>query len=138
MLALANTLRAGEQILDAGTKPYGDGLRTWFEQTPGFNTDKIQAPVLVFAADPEHLIHLWSLCASLRDQGKPVDLQYIRSGDHNIMQPLHKLAHQEEMVDWFDFWLNSHEDEDPTKTNQYARWHELRGMLEAGMAAHVR
>jgi dipeptidyl aminopeptidase/acylaminoacyl peptidase len=126
------------QIVDAGAKPYGDGLQKWLERAPGFNTDKIQAPVLISAADPNHLIHLWSLYASLRDQGKPVDLQYIRSGDHNIQKSLHKLAHQEAMVDWFDFWLNGHEDLDPAKADQYVRWRKLRDLRHATSSSDSR
>jgi hypothetical protein len=33
---------------------------------------------------------------------------------------------QDGNVDWFDFWLNSHEDPDPAKAEQYKRWRELR------------
>jgi hypothetical protein len=73
-----------------------------------------------------HLLGLWSLYASPRDQGKPVDLQYIRSGEHNIVKPLQKLAHQEMLVDWFDCWLNGYEDPDPDKSARYARWHKLK------------
>jgi hypothetical protein len=47
------------------------------------------------------------------------------------MMPLHKLAHQEAMVDWFDFWLNNHEDTSPGKAGQYQRWRRLREMFEA-------
>ena len=31
-------------------------------------------------------------------------------------------------VDWFDFWLNDHEDPAAEKSEQYARWRQLRGM----------
>jgi hypothetical protein len=74
------------------------------------------------------LISLWSLYAELRDQGKPVELQYIRSSQHNITKPLQRFAQQEMLVDWFDFWLNGHEDAAPEKVEQYARWHKLREM----------
>jgi dipeptidyl aminopeptidase/acylaminoacyl peptidase len=110
----------------AGAAPYGDGLQKWFDRAPGFLTDRIRAPVLISAADPDHLIALWSLYAPLRDQGKPVELQYIRNGQHNLTKPLEVFAHQEILVDWFDFWLNSHEDSSPEKAAQYARWRELR------------
>lgn len=110
----------------AGALPYGEGLQHWLERAPGFRTDRIRAPVLISAADPQHLISLWGFYAPLRDQGKPVELQYIRGGQHNIVKPLEKLAHQEMLVDWFDFWLNGHEDPDSTKVEQYTRWHKLR------------
>jgi hypothetical protein len=65
--------------------------------------------------------------AAMFDQGKPVELQYMRSGEHVIRKPLQVLAHQQMIVDWFDFWLNGHEEEDRTKADQYARWRKLRG-----------
>ena len=110
----------------AGSLPYGNGLKSWLERAPGFNTDKIRAPVLVSAGDPQHLLALWNLYAPLLDQHKPVELQYFRNGQHNLTKPLEVLAHQEMLVDWFDFWLNSHEDADATKADQYARWRKLR------------
>lgn len=113
----------------AGSLPYGAGLPNWLEHTPGFNTDKIRAPVLVSAGDPQHLLSLWSLYAPLLDQHKPVELQYFRNGQHNLTKPSEVLAHQEMLVDWFDFWLNGHENTDETKVDQYARWRKLRDKM---------
>jgi len=115
----------------AGARPYGEGLQKWLERSPGFRTDKIKAPVLVAVGNPLHLIALWSLYAPLRDQGKPVELQYIRSGQHNLTKPLQVLAHDDMIVDWFDFWLNGHEDPDPVKASQYTRWESLRGLVHS-------
>jgi prolyl oligopeptidase family protein len=113
--------------LVGGSRPYGEqGLEQWIENAPGFATDKIEAPVLVLPSTPQDLISLWPLYASLRDQGKAVDLVYTRSGKHNLRKPLEILAHQEMLVDWFDFWLNGHEDPDPSKAEQYSRWRKLR------------
>jgi dipeptidyl aminopeptidase/acylaminoacyl peptidase len=110
----------------AGAPPYGDDLQKWLQRAPGFRTDRIRAPVLISAADPQHLISLWGLYAPLRDQGKPVELQYMRSGQHTLTKPLQKLAHQEMLVDWFDFWLNGHEDGDEAKAEEYRRWRQMR------------
>jgi hypothetical protein len=30
------------------------------------------------------------------------------------------------LVDWFDFWLNGHEDAASSKAEQYERWRKLR------------
>jgi hypothetical protein len=50
-------------------------------------------------------------------------------------------------VDWFDFWLNGHEDPtatdpadpanraNPARLGQYARWRQLRKLLPAGAPA---
>jgi hypothetical protein len=120
----------------AGSLPYGSGLRDWLDRAPGFNTDKIRAPVLVSAGDPQHLLALWNLYAPLLDQHKPVELQYIPNGQHNLTKPLEVLAHQEMLVDWFDFWLEGHEDSDPMKADQYARWHRLRETTMSGRSEH--
>lgn len=109
-----------------GAAPFGKGLQTWIERVPALSSHEIRAPVLFSATDPWHLIGFWDLYASLRYQGKPVELQYIRTGTHNITKPLHKVAHQELLVDWFDYWLNGHEDPDPRKAEQYSRRRNLR------------
>jgi hypothetical protein len=33
-------------------------------------------------------------------------------------------------ADWFDFWLNQHEDPDKAKAAQYVRWRNLREMQQ--------
>jgi hypothetical protein len=55
---------------------------------------------------------------------------------HVLVQPRHRYLSQELAVDWFDFWLNEHEDPNPTKTGQYAKWRELRILKDKQMAAH--
>jgi dipeptidyl aminopeptidase/acylaminoacyl peptidase len=117
-----------------GARPYGDGLKSWIERVPSLSTDRITAPVLFQAADPWHLIGIWDMYAAMRDQGKPVELQYMRSGQHNIRKPLQILAHEEILVDWFDFWLNGHEDSDAAKVAQYQRWRDLREVRDAKQA----
>lgn len=117
--------------LVAGALPYGDGLKIWLDRVAALSTEKIRAPLLYTAADPWHLMAFWELYAALRDQGKPVELQYFRSGQHSIRKPLQRWAHQEMLVDWFDFWLNDHEDPDTSKAEQYGRWHQLREMQNA-------
>ena len=113
-----------------GVFPYGQGLDEWIERSPNMATEKIQAPVLIFASDPWHLLSLWDMYAALRYQKKPVELQYFRTGRHNLKKPLHKLAHQEMLVDWFDFWLDGDEDTDSFKVEQYQRWREMKGSVD--------
>lgn len=117
----------------AGAQPYGEGLDQWMAHVPGLRTDRIQAPVLIAAGDPGHLLPLWGLYAPLRQQGKAVELQYIRGGQHNLIKPLQILAHQELIVDWFDFWLNGREDPSTGKLDQYRRW---RGFRESSSTTH--
>jgi len=113
-----------------GGLPYGEALQSWLAHAPGFRTDRIKAPVLISASAPDHLIPLWGLYAPLRDQGKPVELQYIRTGQHNLVKPLQILAHQEMIVDWFDFWLNGREDSEADKAEQYTRWRQMRDRIK--------
>jgi hypothetical protein len=42
------------------------------------------------------------------------------------------MAVQQRAVDWFDFWLNGHEDPDERKVEQYAGWRKLRLQHQAG------
>ena len=109
-----------------GSEPFGDGLKKWIEASPGFNTDKINVPILFESNYPASLIIYWEIYASLRLQGKPVELLYMRNGDHVLTKPIEQLASQEMTVDWYDFWLNGHEVKDPAKTEQYTRWRQLR------------
>jgi dipeptidyl aminopeptidase/acylaminoacyl peptidase len=113
-----------------GARPYGEGLKAWMERVPTFSSEKITAPVLFSAADPWHLINFWDLYASLRDQRKPAELQFFRTGQHNITKPSQRFAHQQMIVDWFDFWLRDHEEPDPAKAGQYVRWRDFRQALE--------
>jgi dienelactone hydrolase len=115
---------------DLGSKPFGEGLQKWLRDSPGFNTDKIHSPVLFEVNDPALLIYDWDLYAALRLQQKPVDLLYIRNGAHVLRKPRELLASQSMSVDWYDFWLNEHEDPDPAKADQYLRWRELRRLQE--------
>jgi len=109
-----------------GPAPFGEGLKKWMSDSPGFNTEKINMPVLFQANNPAGLLYAWDIYALMRLQNKPVDLQYIRNGEHVLVKPLERLASQEINVDWYDFWLNGHEDPNPKKADQYARWRELK------------
>lgn len=126
---------AGYESQYVGTAPFGEGLNAWMERVPSLASDKIEAAVLFSAPDPWHLISFWDLYAAMRRQAKPVELQYIRSGQHDFTKPLHKLAHQELLVDWFEFWLADREQSDPRKAEQYVRW---RALKERAALSHSR
>lgn len=110
----------------AGASPLDSNLSVWIARSPSASLDTIDAPVLVFAADPWHLLGLWDFYAGLRYLGKPVDLHYIRGGQHNLKKPLHKLSHQVRMVDWFDFWLNKPSQPGLIDANDFDRWKLLK------------
>ncbi len=115
---------------DYGCKPFGAGLRKWIDKASGFNLDKIQAPVLVQVNSPYGLLD-WSTYPVLRMMNKPVDLLYFRNGAHTNSKPKLINASIETNIDWFDFWLNEHEDPSPEKAEQYTRWRTLRELAEA-------
>lgn len=114
------------QLEAQGMPPTKDGLQQWIKVVPGFRADRIRAATLFTAGDQLHLLFLWGLYAPMRAAGKTVELQYMRTGQHNLTFPSQRFAAQTLLVDWFDFWLNDHQDDDPAKQDLYARWRALR------------
>ncbi|MHB1059305.1 MAG: alpha/beta hydrolase family protein [Rhodanobacter sp.] len=112
-----------------GEKPFGKGLQAWLRNSPGFHFDRICTPVLMEFNSPVALQYGWDDYAALRAQGKPVDLLYIRNGDHELVQPLERLAEQGRNVDWYDYWLNGRRDPDPAKTARYRLWDAMKAAL---------
>ena len=104
-----------------GAQPFGNGIQRWLSQSPGFNTEKVRTPILFEENNPVTLIYCWDIFTTIRLQSKPVELLYMRNGSHVLNRPLQLVASQEINVDWYDFWLNGHEDPDPGKSVQYAR-----------------
>jgi len=109
-----------------GTRPFGEGLRTWVENSPGFQADRICTPLLFQWNSPPAAVYGWGDYAILRAQNKPVDLLYIRNGDHALVQPRQRLVEQGMNVDWYDYWLNGRKDPDPAKAGQYRRWDAIK------------
>ena len=116
-----------------GAQPFGEGLQQWLKRSPGFNLDKVTAPLLVVAAGRFTLLSLmWEPYAGLRYLHKPVDLIILNMGngtlpyEHVLTNPDFRIASQGGSVDWFRFWLQDHEDTDLAKAKQYKRWRELR------------
>jgi dipeptidyl aminopeptidase/acylaminoacyl peptidase len=109
-----------------GAPPFRDGLQQWLQRSPGFNFDKITAPVLITGISPSGLLLAWEPYAALRYLHKPVDLMMLNSDQHVLTNPAVRLASQGGTVDWFRFWLKGEEDFDSTKAAQYARWRDLR------------
>jgi hypothetical protein len=129
-----NTMK--KQVADIiGGQPFGEGLRAWLQESPGFNLDKIGAPVRVEAYGAPSLIYNWEAYAALRLQGKPVDLLFFPDARHVLTTPQERFASEQGNVDWFTFWLKGDEDPDPTKAEQYSRWHGLRKLQEQNEAS---
>jgi cell division protein YceG involved in septum cleavage len=65
---------------------------------------------------------------ALKDARKPVEAYVFPDEYHIKWQPQHKLAVAERTIDWFQFWLQRHEDDQTAKTEQYVRWRKLRDL----------
>lgn len=109
-----------------GTVPFGDGLRTWLERSPGFNLNKVNTPVRLEANQRASPLGIWEWFAGLSRLGKPVELVYKPDAGHVLVRPWDELASEQGNVDWFRFWLKGEEDPDPAKAEQYTRWRRLR------------
>jgi dipeptidyl aminopeptidase/acylaminoacyl peptidase len=114
-----------------GARPVGQGLRVWLERSPGFNLDRVAAPLMIVGAGRESLLSMWQPYAMLHFMKKPVDLIMLNTTEHDLSNPAVRLASQGGSVDWFRFWLQGYEDPDVAKVEQYKRWHELQKMQEA-------
>ena len=68
----------------------------------------------------------WEIYSSLKMLNKPVDLIYFPASWHIHQRPWARLESQQGDVDWFRFWLQGYEDDNPTKKLQYERWEILR------------
>jgi len=120
--------------LNGGVPPFGDGLKEWIKESPGFNLDKVHAPIRLLAFQPFAVLEAWEWFAGLNLQGKPVDFIEIPDASHLMQKPWERRIAQQGMVDWFRFWLKGEEDADPAKAEQYVRWRELRKQQEAATA----
>ena len=105
-------------------------MHQWLKRSPGFNLDKVAAPLLVVGAGPSSLLYMWQPYAALSYLHKPVDLIMLNTREHVLTNPTVRMASQGGSVDWFRFWLQDYEDPDPAKVAQYARWRKLRKLQE--------
>ncbi len=113
--------------LALGGPPWGSTWETFRRNSIGFNLDKVKAPWRI-----ETYGGVWPIVGEmetfgiLRAMGKPVDYVWIPNGVHQLAKPRERVASMEGNVDWYDFWLNGHEDPDPAKRDQYIRWRAMK------------
>lgn len=108
----------------------------WAPVSLAQNAPRIAAPILMQLADEEYLLSLETIEA-LREAGKPVDMFVFPDEHHITWQPVHRLAIFRRSLDWFDFWLNGHEDPDPAKRAQYRRWEQMLAHQDSMARAHA-
>ncbi|WP_334185943.1 Atxe2 family lasso peptide isopeptidase [Novosphingobium sp.] len=115
----------GAEILRRGVPPSVDNDREyWKPISLSVNARKIDTPILMQVADREASLGLPAIGA-LTEAGKPLEVYVFPDEYHNKWQPAHRLAVYDRAIDWFNFWLRDHEDPEPGKREQYARWQEL-------------
>lgn len=117
--------------------PFGEGLKTWLSDAPGFNLDKVQVPVRLVALGPYALLSQWEWYTGLTLQKKPVELVLIPHGTHLGGIVSARMLEEQGLVDWFSFWLQGKEDPDPAKRDQYSRWEALRNLRPAAISSAV-
>jgi hypothetical protein len=131
---IVGTDHEGNQAQEAiasgnGGRPFGEaGLLKWSRNSPEFNFDRVETPLLVSALERGQLLADWGAYAALRILNKPVDMLWLKHSDppHILVQPKHRYASQQTALDWFLFWLLKDESEPETTPGQYERWRALR------------
>jgi len=109
-----------------GGPPFGKTLKSWLEQSPGFNLDKVVTPVRLVVPRASQLFQDWEWYVGLSSLSKAVEMIMMEDGAHLLVKPWERMLSLQGNVDWFCFWLKGEEDPDPAKAEQYARWRELR------------
>jgi|SRR5579872_353800 len=109
-----------------GGSPFGSGLLLWLRSSPEFFLDQVKTPLLLQVTSTHNLPSMWAPYIGLKRLRKPVELMYLPTGSHIVEKPWDRLASQESSVDWMSFWLKGEEDTDPSKTEKYKRWKQLR------------
>jgi hypothetical protein len=67
------------------------------------------------------------LRSRLSNSAIPFELYAFPDEAHIKVQPRHREAVYQRNLDWFRFWLQGEEDQDPEKGEQYRRWRGLGG-----------
>lgn len=119
-------LNGAKMMTDMGYPRLTDNGETfWSVYSLKANADRIRTPLLMQSADSEYLAGLETFTA-LRERGTPVELVVYPDEYHEKWQPSHRLAVYSRNLDWFCFWLMGHEDPNPVKADQYARWRQMK------------
>jgi len=121
---------SAETVGVSGGPPFGDSFSMWLANSPTFNIFKVQTPIRLEAYSRATVIGRWEWYSLLWQMGKPVDFILLPEGSHLLVKPLERMVSLQGNVDWFAFWLKGDEDPDPSKREEYRRWHELRKLQD--------
>ena len=70
-----------------GGSPFGDGLKAWIENAPGFHLEKVRTPIRITALSPAEALFEWEWFAGLTRLGKPVEMVVMQDGEHLLQKP---------------------------------------------------
>lgn len=114
-------------------KPAGAGLDFWQQIDLADHVQSIEAPLLINAIAKE-TYGLTRLLNHMAEAGKPYDAYVFPKETHLKWQAAHLDAIMRRNLDWFRFWLQSYEDPETGKAEQYSRWRKLRELRDADRA----
>lgn len=97
----------------------------WREISLSLNAKRVKTPVLLQVTDSELLCETQTF-AEMQRWSRPIEMHVFPNEYHVISQPLHRYFIYKRSVQWFEFWLEGKEDDDPVDSDQYARWRKLR------------
>ena len=97
------------------------------------NVARINTPLLIQAAEHELL---WALpgITVLQEYDKPAELIVFEDERHIKRHPVHLYHLYRRYLQWFKFWLQDEEVNDPVDPEQYIRWRKLRAQHETNLA----
>jgi len=85
------------------------------------NVDKIDVPILIQSSDSEYEGGL-DVFEVYSHWNKPIEMYVFENETHVKWQPSHREAMYKRSVEWFEFWLASKRNCDPSRDEQYERW----------------
>jgi len=126
-----NYLLAGlpyAEFLDSrGFTVPGDGsYGKWKELSAGLNARTDLPPLLLQSSDGEEYFGSTETWFRLRRVGAPVEWYEYPDEGHVKRSPSDKWWVYERNLEWFLFWLNDEEVAGVSRSEQYARWREMR------------
>ena len=108
-----------------GTPFSEEGFAKRAENSVGVNAERIDTPYLIQVADREYHITRQNYHA-LKDAGKPVEMWIYPDEHHVKWQPTHQYNVYRRNLQWFKYWLQDKEVDDPVDPGQYERWQKMR------------
>jgi dipeptidyl aminopeptidase/acylaminoacyl peptidase len=114
-----------EQLYGGGS--FWENRSAWLSNAPGFNTDRVQTPLLLTVNGVQNRTSFLELYVGLRANGRPVELLHFPQGEHELKKPRERQASLQATVDWMSFWLLGAEPAaTPASSERFSRWRAMR------------